>query len=267
METLDIKKFDPTVEELNKLATEARAVTLTDVNDKQQRVKVADTRKALKAVRVRITKTGKEMRDGAIRFQKEVIAKEKELVAIIEPEELRLDAIEKEIERAEEAEKMKLLLPVRKQRITSLLHFEAISDDELCSMDIPQFEAYFVKLQQASNDIEAKKLADAREKVDAEAKRLADEKTAREREENARREERERIEREAREKKEREDREAKEKADREAAAKAKAEADALYKEWYTVMTASDPRAVYHTAHGADGEIVLWKRVGTYKPSK
>lgn len=53
-------------------------------------------RMRLKAARVELTKEGKEVRDDAVKFQKGVIALEKELVDLIEPEEKRLEAIQTE---------------------------------------------------------------------------------------------------------------------------------------------------------------------------
>lgn len=255
METLDIQKFDPTVEELSKLAATARAVVVTDINDKAQLDAVSETRKQLKAARVRITKTGKELRDNAVKFQKAVIAKEKELVGIIEPEENRLIEIEEEVERKQHVERMKLLLPVRRKRIADIGYTAYVySDDELNAMDVAEFELAFIGMQKVVNDEVAAKNAADRAELDKEKNRLEEEKRQQEREERARQEERERIEREAK---------AKEAADK--AAKEKAEAEADFKAWYDAEVAKDPKAVYKTAHGTDGSVALWKHVATYKP--
>lgn len=272
METLDIQKFDPTVEELQKIAAAARAVVITDVTDKDQLELVATTRKTLKAARVKITNTGKALREGAVKFQKDVIAKEKELVAIIEPEEDRLSEIEAEIERAQFVASMKLLLPVRRARMEAIGYKEPVSDDELNAMDIAQFESAFVGYQQHVNKIASDLLAVDRAKVAADQKKLDDERLAREREDRAREDERKRIEgeqarkdKEAAEKKEREEREAKEKLEREERERQQREADAAFKAWYDSIVGTDPEATYKTAHGADGTVFVWKVVGTYKP--
>lgn len=272
METLDITKFDPTVEALQKIAEDARAVVVTDYTDKAQLELVATTRKTLKAARVKITNTGKSLREGAVKFQKDVIAKEKELVAIIEPEEDRLSEIEAEIERTQFVASMKLLLPVRRARMESIGYKEPVSDDELNAMSIDDFEAAFVRYGQHVNKLAADKIAADRAKVDADQKKLDDEKAAREREDKAREDERKRIadeqarkDREAAEKKERDEREAKEKIEREAREKKQREADAAFKAWHDGIVGQDPDATYKTAHGTDGTIAVWKLVGTYKP--
>lgn len=226
MPDLDIAKFDPTAAELRKLADVARAVVVTDPTDKAQIEAVSEARKGLKQARVRITNRGKELRADAIKFQKDVIAKEQELVAIIEPEEERLSQIEKEIELAAEKERNKLLLPARVARLTALDPELKFDDDALNAMDIKQFEEFFTKQQQLKNERDAAKLKEAQDKVDAEAKRQADEKAAREREDQARADERDRIAREdaARIKKIEDD--AKAEAER-VATKAKADADKI----------------------------------------
>lgn len=215
---LSIEKFDPTVDELMKLSESAKLVVVTDPTDKAQIARVTEVRKSLKAVRVRITNTGKEMREKATKFNRDVLAKERELIAIIEPDELRLSEIEAQIERAAEIERMKLLLPVRRARIAAISTQVMITHAELNAMSIEDFEAYILRLQTRINEDNAKKLADERaafdqEKRDREAedKRKADE-------ERIRKEEREKAERDATEKvrldAERIEREAKQKADK-----------------------------------------------------
>ena len=62
-------------------------------------------RMALKNTRVEIQKLGKAAREDATAFSKAVIAKEKELIDVIEPEESRLQALQDEWDAAREAEK------------------------------------------------------------------------------------------------------------------------------------------------------------------
>lgn len=295
MPDLDIQKFDPTAAELQKLADAARAVVVTDFTDKAQLEAVSEARKGLKQARVRITNRGKELRADAIKFQKDVIAKEQELVAIIEPEEERLSQIEKDIELAQEKERNKLLLPARLARLTALDPELKFDDDALNAMSIPQFEEFFTKQQQLKNERVAAKLAEDQAKVDAEAKRQADEKAAREREERARADERDRIAREERERiKKIEDdakaeadrivREAKEKADAEEKARAdeakkKADAEARakaekekqereieYQTWFRGLT-TDKNATYLTERKDDGTVLLYKLLGTFTSKK
>lgn len=60
---------------------------------------------ALRDARTTITKAGKDARDDAVKFGKAVIAVEKELVEMVEPEEARLAAIRKAWDDARQAEK------------------------------------------------------------------------------------------------------------------------------------------------------------------
>lgn len=62
-------------------------------------------RMGLKNARIAIEKTGKVARDEAVKFQKEVIAKEKELIAMIRPEENRLGELQDAVDKAKEREK------------------------------------------------------------------------------------------------------------------------------------------------------------------
>lgn len=266
METKDIEKFDPTTAELKKMVEATKDLTATDLADPAQLAIVREKRIEFKKARVNIEKTGKALREDALKFQRDVIAKEKELIAIIEPEETRLAAIEEEAKvlaiRKERIEK----LPARKERLSKIAHFEPVSDDFLLELDAVQFEAFFndatarsnehqrrldeekaraaeeARLEAARKDQERidaeneakrieqeKKDAELRAREDAikaEEQRIAHEKEVREAEERAKRETEERMKREAEEKAAREKAEAEAKAKAEAEAKAKAEAEA-----------------------------------------
>ena len=265
MEKLDIEKFDPTVAELHKIAADARAIVVTDINDKAQLDAVSDKRKELKAVRVKITATGKQLRADAISFQKAVIEKERDLVAIIEPEEERLQQIEKDIEAKKEAERMALLLPVRRKRIEDIGYKQyRHTDAELNAMSVDEFEKAFVNMQKFVNEETAKKLAEDRAKVDADQKKLDDEASAREREEQARKDERERIEREAKEKIEREAREAAAKVLREAEEKAAREKAEKFQKFLAGHGVNEESAKEFEQKHFPDRIELWRKVAVYK---
>ncbi len=88
---------------LAELAAKSRdIVTITNADGYQQ---VHGARMALKTMRVTIEKTGKAARDDATQFSKAVIAEEKRLIAIIEPEEQRLEGLQNAWEAARAAEK------------------------------------------------------------------------------------------------------------------------------------------------------------------
>lgn len=102
--------FTATREKLIALAASSQRITAITNSASYQECHAA--RMALKTTRVDIEKTGKEARDEAIKYQKAVIAAEKELIALIEPEEARLkelqDAEDQRKERAKaEAERIK----------------------------------------------------------------------------------------------------------------------------------------------------------------
>lgn len=291
---LSIEKFDPTVEELNKMVVASKKVTVTDIDDKAQIQVVRENRIALKSARVAITKRGKEMREEANAFQKAVIAKEKELVAIIEPEELRLEAIEDEVKEKQLRAERELLLPSRKEELAKIGDSVEVTDAELLSMDVAQFSAYKNDRVAQKNEVDRRVIEEARAQVHAEEERQQREKETRAREEIARKEEQELAERRLKEEKERAElriqqekegaerrviaererveREQKEKEEREAQAKAetarlekeereKLEGKKKYQVWLSKNLYDENT---HYLRNEGGTIKLYKLVGTFK---
>lgn len=224
MENLNIEHFNPKVAELQTLATKAQSVDITDLKA------VKEVRIELKNARVAITKTGKAMRDDANAFAKAVIAKEKELVGIIEPEEERLKEAEAAEKQRVEREERKALLPARKERLDAIGDDFAITDDELLDMDGSQFEGYFNQRLASHNEAVREENERKEREIKEKEEALKREEETRAREEAARKEEREKAEREAKEKEERLAREAKEKEEREAREKKEAEEKAAAEE-------------------------------------
>lgn len=96
--------FADTRAKLQQLAQKSVSLTRVDTADNLTAAKAAKTK--LQSTRVAIEKTGKAARDDATKFGKAVIAKERELIALISPEETRLgDLIAAEQLRQEEAER------------------------------------------------------------------------------------------------------------------------------------------------------------------
>lgn len=182
---LNIDQFDPNVAELTKIAEEAKKV-----GESSTLKEIKEMRLSLGKARIVITKKGKEMREDALKFQKDVIAKERELIGIIEPEEVRLKSIEEQAALTVEMIRRKALIPIRRQMIGELAK---PTDDELCAMDDVAFSAFHMAKVDEKN-AEDKKIAD-------EKKRLNDLKEA---EERGRKEATEKAEREAKAKVERE---------------------------------------------------------------
>lgn len=294
MEELNIEKFDPTVDELNKLVSVSKKVVITDINDKAQLETVRENRITLKNARVAITKKGKELRDDAIKFQKAVIAKEKELVAIIEPEEDRLKAIEEEAKELKLKEERKALLPERKEQLAKIGDSVKIKDEELLEMDTETFISYKNDRTAAKNEADRLALEEKERAIKEEAERQEREKETREREAQARKEaeeeaqrrlenekrehelqiqrekedaerrvkeERERMEREQKEK---EEREAREKAEAEAAKKAEQEKLEKQKKYQTWLTKNGYNETEFKIIDQGTQIALYKLVDTFK---
>lgn len=293
--TLDetaLEKFDPTVAQLTGMVEKTKGLTVADLKDKAQLETVRKARIELKKTRVSIEKYGKDLRDDANKYSKMVIAKEKELIAIISPEEDRLAAIEEEAEKLAIREDRMTKLPARKQRLAELADAVEISDDDLLLMDANDFEAYYnarvadklkadklkAEEDQRKKDEEKRKENDAKEaelkKREDEAKakeeknrqeeeRLKNEKEAREREEKARQEEREKLAREEQEKKDREKREAEEAEKKAAEDKAKRERAKKYKEFRSALgwTEKTKDDWYEKVEG--NKVVLFKKAGEF----
>lgn len=183
MENLNIEKFDPTSAELQAMVATSKAIT-----EKSEPSVIREMRLQLKTARVNISKKGKELREEAIAFQKAVIGKEKELIAIIEPEEERLLAIEEVAKQRKEKEERAVLLPMRKEELKNRNVLTVITDDALLDMDTPTFQTWIN--DQLTAQLEASRIAlEAKEReVKAAEERIRIEKEARAREEKAREE-------------------------------------------------------------------------------
>lgn len=83
----------------------AQSTFITEIKNAGARDQCHGALMTLRATRTDITKAGKTARDDANAFSKAVIAEEKRLVAIIEPEEARLQTLRDEWDEAREAEK------------------------------------------------------------------------------------------------------------------------------------------------------------------
>lgn len=205
MDNLNLEKFNPTVAEITAMAEKYKGLEIQGIDDKEGYTAVDIARKELKKTRVQIQKTGKELRADALAFQKAVIARENELIEIIEPLEVELTDKQRKVN--EEKEKMKRMesLPERREQLATV-EGEA-TDDELLSMDDRSFNDFFLqkksefldaqairqkeeaeaaerarieaeKKAQMEKEEQEKKLQLEREKLEAEKKKLEDEKLA-----------------------------------------------------------------------------------------
>ena len=298
---MDLIKFDPSIEELQKIVAATSAIVATDLTDEAQLVLVHDTRISLRDARVKIEKAGKEYRAEALKYQKDVIAREKELIAIIEPEEIRLKAIEEEATAMKERAARAALLPMRREQLDKFGP-PTVADESILDMDNDQFITYLNERTAQKNEqdrlaIEAEKAAlahaaelakaaeDAKiaERARIEAEQRANEErrvqeAARAQNEAAAaaqkliddaRAEAERIAREAQERLMQAEAQAAaaahEKFAREQQAKdeaAQAEAMASFRQWTLNFGYEEVTGNFETRHTREG-IELWKRVGVY----
>lgn len=144
--------FDKTAADLSAMAAAARAVDASDVPA------VRRTRLDLRAARVQIEKYGKDMRDDANRFAKAVIAKERELIGIIEPEEERLAAIEEAARKAEERAAALAALPGRMARLAETPGPD-VPESEVLGLTDNSFELLLIGRREAATRAEAAALA------------------------------------------------------------------------------------------------------------
>lgn len=188
---LNIEKFSPAKAELQGLVQKAKLVTKESSEEE-----IHEMRKILRSTRTSITGTGKTMREDAVKFQKDVIAKEKELVAIISPEEDRIAAIEDELEIKKQREARQAILPQRKARIEAIADNELMPGDEvLLDMESTDFEGYLNERVAAKNRKEQEEIDAEKRKLDEERAKLDREKELHEAEERGRREAQEKAER------------------------------------------------------------------------
>jgi len=268
MQTLDIEKFNPTVAELNALATQYRNLAIAGVEDKEGYERVHKARMELVRTRGDITRAGKALRDDANKFSKAVIEKEKELVGIIEPVEKDLKAKQEAIDEEKERARRVVLLPDRRAKLAEI--GEIVSDDDLLGMSVEDFSVFFNSRKELYLERKEATLR-AEEQRMAEEKRLVEEAKLAEQHAKEREAELEQARKEATEKAEREavvraEQEAKAKAEREAEEQAKLEKNKKYKAFldkHGVTADNQASGEFFVAKSQDG-FVLYQRVASIK---
>lgn len=222
--------FSTTADKLKELA--AKSTSITEVTNKAGRDQAHRAAMDLRDARLAIQRTGKDAREDARKYADAVVAAEKELVALVEPEEERLKGLRdawdeaRAAERAEEERKERERIQVMIDAIAAInatpnrLFGASVDEltaaiDTLAARDMSDFDdVYLPNAQKAQADTIAT-LKDAREKRQA----LDDEAAA-----IAAAHEQQRIEREAEEARLAEER-AKLEAEQAAAREAQARAD------------------------------------------
>ena len=191
MENLSLEKFYPGIAELNKLATKYLSLKIKGPDDIDGYNKVVEAIKDLVGIRRTIETNGKEFRAGALAFQRDVIAKEKHCIAIVENPEIKLKQQKQEIDNEREMIQRRKFLPHRKQ-VLSEIEFSAITeaynaealpdefnaemfpnDNQIMQMNDEQFSNFVLDRKNAV--IDAKTFLLQKREADAAKKRLADE--------------------------------------------------------------------------------------------
>lgn len=252
MDEKEITKFDITESALRELVHETVDIVEVDIENKDDIEKVKKARLKLSKVRVELKKFGKSKRDWFNEMAKKIIEREKELVAIIEPEEQRLKEFEEEYASKKERKEREALLPMRREQLSNIGDDIEVSDDELCGMDASEFMGYCNKRVADKNEkdrleLEARENAINEKEKEAERKREIEEAK-----EQAKEEERQRIEREKDLEEERK------KKEEEALEK-----DRKYKKWLKEKGYTDKTADEYYMHNIGHGVVLYKIVGTY----
>lgn len=97
------------------LALAADSARITEITNQAGYKECHARRMVLKTTRVEIQKVAKDARDEAVKYQKAIIGKEKELIDLIEPEEKRLAELQEAVDREAERKKEEAARIVREQ--------------------------------------------------------------------------------------------------------------------------------------------------------
>lgn len=267
-----IEAFDPTESKLNELVQETAHIVEVNLDDPEQLAIVKRGRLNLRSARVSLEKTGKAMRDGANAFSKKVIARENELVAIIEVEEKRLADFEKKAAELAEHRLRISLLPERKARLEQI--GITLEDDVINTMTSLQFETNINQLVAEKNEadrLENERIQKERQAEldakEAEIKKkeqdLENDRLAKEREEKVRQDERDRIDREAKEKQEREQREEDERKKKEDESIVRRERAEKYRAFRTGHGWTEETKGDFYEQATDEKVILYKKVGEF----
>lgn len=170
---LSLEKFSPMVAEVKGLAEQYAGLSISGPQDKAGYKQVDKARKHLKSTRTEIEKAGKAMRKPALDFQKTVIAREKELISIIEPIEKSLLAMQSKADELIEMEKREFSLPSRLKDLEEFgLKDAPTLRAQLLNMDEFQYASFYNQVKADHLKAKEKELAD-RERALKEAENKA----------------------------------------------------------------------------------------------
>jgi hypothetical protein len=120
----------------------AKTTDIIAISDKAGREMVHRAMMVLKGTRVSIEKAGKAARDDATKFSKAVIAEEAALVAILDPEETRLQKLRDDFDAAEELERQRRLEAerARQRQIQERIDVIVNTPASVMLQDVPAME-------------------------------------------------------------------------------------------------------------------------------
>ncbi len=170
--------FDTNKDDLRKVVEETKKLTLNiEACKENELTEVYNTRIKLSKTRTAIKKVGKRAREKAIKYQKDIIAYEKELIEIIEPEEVRLKKIEKDVEEHKIRKERLESLPDRKAKLENIGRDKYLRlDEDLLKMSNIEFQSYFNGCKADYNQLREKQLRIDREELEREKAKLEQEK-------------------------------------------------------------------------------------------
>jgi len=153
----NVTNYSPTVAELQSIAEKAKKVTIKGIDDEKGIEKAKETRKELVKLRNKIIKQQRAFTSDLREQVKKVNEKGKELVSIIEPEELRIKELEAKVKEEQMLEERKILLPTRKKMLESIK--VKMNDNEILLMDETQFSERYTELQNEYEEEQAREKA------------------------------------------------------------------------------------------------------------
>jgi len=153
----NVTNYSPTVAELQSVAEKAKEVTIKGIDDEQGIEKAKEIRKELVSLRNKIIKQQRAFTSDLREQVKKVNEKGKELVSIIEPEELRIKELEAKVKEEQLLEERKILLPTRKKMLESIK--VKMDDNEILLMDETQFSERYTELQNEYEEEQAREKA------------------------------------------------------------------------------------------------------------
>lgn len=142
MDEEKLVKFDRTEAELKSIVAETAFIIEVNIDNKDEIKKVKEARISIGKVITAIEEFGLNKRSFFTEINRKIMARQKELVAILEPEKDRLKAFEEEAKQKQEIADRMLVLPERKNQLAAIGDGLIISDEYLLQMDSEEFVNY-----------------------------------------------------------------------------------------------------------------------------